>query len=62
MKFREITWVSVVASAITKGTFTNLAKVLASNVFPAQDKTKRIVLPINAIGTSKNTGDDVDNT
>lgn len=30
----KITWVRVVASAITKGTFTNLANVLANNVLP----------------------------
>ena len=30
----------VVASAITKGTFTNLAKVLASKVFPTNEKPK----------------------
>jgi hypothetical protein len=33
-KCHQLAWVSVVASAITKGTFTNRAKVLASNVFP----------------------------
>jgi len=31
----------VVASAITKGTFTNLAKVLASNVFPVLETTSK---------------------
>jgi hypothetical protein len=33
--------VSVVASAITNGTFTNRAKVLASNVFPVLETTSR---------------------
>lgn len=31
----------MVASAITKGTFTNLAKVLASNVFPVLETTSK---------------------
>lgn len=30
----QLAWVNVVASAITKGTFTNRASVFASNVFP----------------------------
>jgi len=33
--------VSEVASAITKGTFTNRAKVLASNVFPVLEKASK---------------------
>ena len=33
----------VVASAITKGTFTNLASVFASNVFPDFGKDFRII-------------------
>ena len=37
------TWVRVVASAITKGTFTNLASVFASNVFPDFGKDFRII-------------------
>jgi hypothetical protein len=36
----KVTWVRVVASAMTKGTFTNLAKVLASRVFPVRDESK----------------------
>ncbi len=40
----------VVASAMTKGTFTSLAKVLASRVFPARDKSSVripwVVLPV----------------
>jgi hypothetical protein len=35
--------VRVVASAITKGTFTNLASVFASNVFPDFGKDFRII-------------------
>lgn len=50
----------VVASAITKGTLTNLAKVLASNVLPAEQKPKTMSLPMNAVSTSMNTEDDDD--
>lgn len=34
----EHTWVSVVASAMTNGTFTKRAKVFASNVFPVLEE------------------------